>query len=68
MRKFIVTTSFASPLYGSHAAGEEIELDAKAASDLAPFLHPVAGSEIETADHVPAVETADVKRPRKTKG
>lgn len=65
---YLVTLSFASPKYGSHAAGEVVEYDAEAARDLAPFLQPVAGSEIETADRLPDVETADVKSPRRKKG
>lgn len=65
--KYLVKQSFASVIVGSHAAGAVIELSREEARDLEPFIQPVAESEIETADHQPAVETADIKSPRKPK-
>lgn len=66
--KYLVKQSFASVIVGSHAEGAVIELTPEEARDLEPFIQPVAGSEIETADRLPEVETADVKSPRRKKG
>lgn len=69
--KYLVLVSFAGPEVGSHAAGEEIELNAEEAKALAPFIQPVGKSKsqpVETADLQPEVETADVKHPRSKKG
>jgi hypothetical protein len=68
MNKYVVTTSFAGPAVGAHAAGEVLELSAEDARDLAPFIQPYGAAVIETADRVPDVETADVKSPRRKKG
>jgi hypothetical protein len=73
--KYLVIVSFAGPDVGSHSAGEEIELNAAQAKDLAPFIQPVvkiARREeviVETADaQIEGMEQAVVKPRRSKKG
>lgn len=69
--KYIVIQPFASIEVGSHSDGEEIELTAEQAKQLAPFIQPLgkanADPVIETADLQPDAETADVKAPKRKK-
>jgi len=71
MSKYIILRSFVDIRHGRFSDGDEVELTAQQAKDLAPFIRPAAGSKapkVETAEaqHTKA-ETADMKPSRKSK-
>lgn len=66
MAKYLALVSFFSVELGPVADGQEIELNAQQAKDLAAFVQPLGKSpRVETAEAEPEAENADARPVRR---